>query len=415
MDLSGFIAGRYLFAKKSHNVINIISGISAAGIAIGCAALVIILSIYNGFDGIVRSFNNSYTPDLLVAPAAGKVFSPSEEFLGELRAEEGVRTVCGVIEENVYLKYGDRNAVATAKGVDSQYPEVTGLKEFLVEGEFELEYNNLREAVIGRTLALELGLRTSFLTPLEVYFPSRSEEVSLLDPMASLHMVKLHPSGVLSLEQGFDKKYVFVPLESLRTLLEYDDQVSALEIYADCTHIGENGVVSQALQKRIAGIAGDGFTVKNRRQQNEMLYKMLSYEKIAIYLILLFVMIIISFNILGSLSMLRIEKQDDMAILEAMGAEKSFINRIFLKESLMISFLGIIIGLAVGLLVCFLQQRFGFVKMPGNFVVDAYPVVVKFLDILLIVAGVGLIGYITALLAGKTAAGFYSEEQRFEA
>lgn len=403
MDLSGFIAGRYLFAKKSHNVINIISGISAAGIAIGCAALVIILSIYNGFDGIVRSFNNSYTPDLLVAPAAGKVFSPSKEFLGELRAEEGVRTVCGVIEENVYLKYGDRNAVATAKGVDSQYPEVTGLKEFLVEGEFELEYNNLREAVIGRTLALELGLRTSFLTPLEVYFPSRSEEVSLLDPMASLHMVKLHPSGVLSLEQGFDKKYVFVPLESLRTLLEYDDQVSALEIYADSTHIGENGVVSQALQKRIAGIAGDGFTVKNRRQQNEMLYKMLSYEKIAIYLILLFVMIIISFNILGSLSMLRIEKQDDMAILEAMGAEKSFINRIFLKESLMISFLGIIIGLAVGLLVCFLQQRFGFVKMPGNFVVDAYPVVVKWLDILLIVAGVGLIGYITALLAGKTA------------
>ena len=400
MDLSGFIAGRYLFAKKSHNVINIISGISAAGIAIGCAALVIILSIYNGFDGIVRSFNNSYTPDLLVAPAAGKVFSPSQEFLGELRAEEGVRTVCGVIEENVYLKYGDRNAVATAKGVDSQYPEVTGLKEFLVEGEFELEYNNLREAVIGRTLALELGLRTSFLTPLEVYFPSRSEEVSLLDPMASLHMVKLHPSGVLSLEQGFDKKYVFVPLESLRTLLEYDDQVSALEIYADSTHIGENGVVSQ---KRIAGIAGDGFTVKNRRQQNEMLYKMLSYEKIAIYLILLFVMIIISFNILGSLSMLRIEKQDDMAILEAMGAEKSFINRIFLKESLMISFLGIIIGLAVGLLVCFLQQRFGFVKMPGNFVVDAYPVVVKFLDILLIVAGVGLIGYLTALLAGKTA------------
>ena len=403
MDLSGFIAGRYLFAKKSHNVINIISGISAAGIAIGCAALVIILSIYNGFDGIVRSFNNSYTPDLLVAPAAGKVFSPSEEFLGELRAEEGVRTVCGVIEENVYLKYGDRNAVATAKGVDSQYPEVTGLKEFLVEGEFELEYNNLREAVIGRTLALELGLRTSFLTPLEVYFPSRSEEVSLLDPMASLHMVMLHPSGVLSLEQGFDKKYVFVPLESLRTLLEYDDQVSALEIYADSTHIGENGVVSQALQKRIAGIAGDGFTVKNRRQQNEMLYKMLSYEKIAIYLILLFVMIIISFNILGSLSMLRIEKQDDMAILEAMGAEKSFINRIFLKESLMISFLGIIIGLAVGLLVCFLQQRFGFVKMPGNFVVDAYPVVVKWLDILLIIAGVGLIGYLTALLAGKTA------------
>ena len=403
MDLSGFIAGRYLFAKKSHNVINIISGISAAGIAIGCAALVIILSIYNGFDGIVRSFNNSYTPDLLVSPVAGKAFTPSDELLEGLKAQEGVRTVSGVLEENVYLKYGERNAVATAKGVDSSYCSVTGLRDFLVEGEFELEYGQLREAVIGRTLALELGLRTSFLTPLEVYFPSRSAEVSLLDPMASLHLVKLHPAGVLSLEQGFDKKYVFVPVSALRELLEYENEVSALEIYADSTRIGENGVVSAALQKEVEKLAGEGFTVKNRRQQNEMLYKMLSYEKIAIYLILLFVMIIISFNILGSLSMLRIEKQDDMAILEAMGAEKGFINRIFLKESLMISALGIIIGIVVGLLVCFLQQRFGFVKMPGNFVVDAYPVVVKFLDILLIVAGVGLIGYLTALLAGKTA------------
>jgi ABC-type lipoprotein release transport system permease subunit len=403
MDLSGFIAGRYLFAKKSHNVINIISGISAAGIAIGCAALVIILSIYNGFDGIVRSFNNSYTPDLLVSPVAGKVFTPSDELLEGLKAQEGVRTVSGVLEENVYLKYGERNAVATAKGVDSSYCSVTGLRDFLVEGEFELEYGQLREAVIGRTLALELGLRTSFLTPLEVYFPSRSAEVSLLDPMASLHLVKLHPAGVLSLEQGFDKKYVFVPVSALRELLEYENEVSALEIYADSTRIGENGVVSAALQKEVEKLAGDGFTVKNRRQQNEMLYKMLSYEKIAIYLILLFVMIIISFNILGSLSMLRIEKQDDMAILEAMGAEKGFINRIFLKESLMISALGIIIGIVVGLLVCFLQQRFGFVKMPGNFVVDAYPVVVKWLDILLIIAGVGLIGYLTALLAGKTA------------
>ncbi len=403
MDLSGFIAGRYLFAKKSHNVINIISGISAAGIAIGCAALVIILSIYNGFDGIVRSFNNSYTPDLLVSPVAGKAFTPSDELLGGLKAQEGVRTVSGVLEENVYLKYGERNAVATAKGVDSSYCSVTGLRDFLVEGEFELEYGQLREAVIGRTLALELGLRTSFLTPLEVYFPSRSAEVSLLDPMASLHLVKLHPAGVLSLEQGFDKKYVFVPISALRELLEYENEVSALEIYADSTRIGENGVVSAALQKEVERLAGEGFTVKNRRQQNEMLYKMLSYEKIAIYLILLFVMIIISFNILGSLSMLRIEKQDDMAILEAMGAEKGFINRIFLKESLMISALGIIIGIVVGLLVCFLQQRFGFVKMPGNFVVDAYPVVVKFFDILLIIAGVGLIGYLTALLAGKTA------------
>ncbi len=401
MDLSGFIAKRYLFARKSHNVINIISGISAAGIAIGCAALVIILSIYNGFDGIVRSFNNTYTPDLLVSPAAGKVFSPSSPVFDSIAAQSGVRRVCGVLEENVYLKYGGRNAVATAKGVDSTYSEVTGLKDFLTEGEFELEYGSLKEGVIGRTLALELGLSTSFLTPLEVYFPSRNSEVSLLDPMASLRKEDLYPAGIVSLEQGFDKKYIFVPLSSLRSLLEYEDEVSAVEIYADSTLIGRNGVVSSQFQKKIERMAGEGFTVKNRRQQNEMLYKMLSYEKIAIYLILLFVMIIISFNILGSLSMLRIEKEDDMRILGAMGADRKLTNGIFIKESFFISLLGIVIGLVVGLAVCLIQQRFGIVKMPGNFVIEAYPVVIKWTDILLTVLGVSLIGYITALLAGR--------------
>lgn len=401
MDLSGFIAKRYLFARKSHNVINIISGISAAGIAIGCAALVIILSIYNGFDGIVRSFNNSYTPDLLVTPVTGKVFSPSGGTFEAVKALEGVEFAGGILEENVYLKYGDKNAVATARGVDSAYCEVTQLRDFLTEGEFELQYGTLREAVIGRTLALELGLHTSFVTPLDVYFPSRTAEVNLLDPLSSLRKETLFPSGIISLEQGFDKKYVFVPLSSLRSLLEYEDEVSAFEIYVNDEVRDDGGVVSSSFQKRVEKILGDGFEVKNRRQQDEMLYKMLSYEKIAIYLILLFVMIIISFNILGSLSMLRIEKQDDMKILEAMGAGKSFTDKIFVKESMMISVLGIVIGLAAGLLVCFLQQKFGIVRMPGNFVIEAYPVVVKGVDIILTVLGVGLIGYITAILAGR--------------
>lgn len=401
MDLSGFIAKRYLFAKKSHNVINVISGISAAGIAIGCAALVIILSIYNGFDGIVRSFNNSYTPDLLVTPVTGKVFSPSGEAFEAVKTLDGVEFAGGVLEENVYLKYGDKNAVATARGVDSAYCAVTKLRDFLTEGEFELQYGTLREAVIGRTLALEMGLHTSFVTPLEVYFPSRTAEVNLLDPLASLRKETLFPSGIISLEQGFDKKYVYVPLSSLRDLLEYTDEVSALEIYVKDGFRDDAGVISPSLQKSIEKILGDSYQTKNRRQQDEMLYKMLSYEKIAIYLILLFVMVIISFNILGSLSMLRIEKQDDMKILEALGAEKSFTDRIFVKESMMISALGIVIGLAFGLQVCFIQQKFGIVKMPGNFVIDAYPVTVKGTDILLTVLGVGLIGYVTALLAGR--------------
>ena len=401
MDLTGFIARRYLLAKKSHNVINIISGISAAGIAIGCAALVIILSIYNGFDSIVRSFNNTYTPDLLITPTEGKAFVPDSAVVEQIKALPGVKTVCDVLEENVYLKYGERNAVATARGVDSAYAAITDLRNHLTEGEFQLEFGALKEAVIGRTLALELGLSTSFITPLEVWFPSRSEEVSLLDPMASLRMRNLFPSGIVSLEQNFDRKYVFIPISVLRTLLEYDSEVTSLEIYVDDEYVGENGVVLSSLQKKVENLVGDGFRIRNRRQQDEMLYKMLSYEKIAIYLILLFVMVIISFNILGSLSMLVIEKQDDVKILGAMGATEQFKRKIFIKESFLISLLGIVIGLAFGLLVCWLQQRFGIVKMPGNFVIDAYPVVVKWTDILLTILGVGLIGYITALLAGR--------------
>ena len=216
MNLPGFIARRYLFARKSHNVINIVSGISAAGIATGCAALIIILSIYNGFDTIIRSLSDSHTPDLLVQSADGRRFDPAEP-VAALNGEPGVRTTCGTLEEKVYLRYGDRQCVAQAKGVDAEYQEVTGLQDYLTEGTFTLMDSTGRAgAVIGRTLALELGLRPVFLTSLEVWFPSRTAEIQLLDPYSALHREVLEPKGIVSLEQGFDKKYVFVPLAILR-------------------------------------------------------------------------------------------------------------------------------------------------------------------------------------------------------
>ena len=400
MNLPGFIARRYLFARKSHNVINIVSGISAAGIATGCAALIIILSIYTGFDSIIRTLSDSHTPDLLIRSADGRRFNPEAEALAALRTETGVRTTCGTLEEKVYLRYGERQCVATAKGVDTEYQQVTGLQDYVVEGAFTLTDSTGRPgAVIGRTLALELGLRPAFLTPLEVWFPSRSAEISLLDPFSALHREVLEPRGIVSLEQAFDKKYVFVPLATLRALLEEPQNVSAVEVYFAPEALNRSGLVPSAQQKRIAAALGENFTVRNRHQQNDTVYKLLSYEKAAIYAILLFIVLIISCNIFGSLSMLVIEKQADVQILESMGADRKLTRGIFIREGWYISLLGVAIGTAVGLLVCLLQQQFGFVKMPGTFVVDAYPVVVRWTDVLITVASVSLIGWLAARLA----------------
>ena len=402
MRLSRFIAWRYLFAKKSHNVINIISIISAAGIAVGCAALVVILSIYNGFDSIVRDLNDSHTADVMISPATGKVFTLDDRF-AFLHDDPRVAAVCGVLEESVFVQYGERNKVVTAKGVDSLYERVTGLRDYVVEGEFSLAFGDLNQVVLGRTVALELGARPAFLQPILAWFPSRTQQVDLLNPLGSLHQVRLHPAGIVSLEQNFDQKYLIMPLDALRELLEYDDEVSAVEIYLKPDALNRHGLAPRSFLSQVQDKLGPDFRVRDRQQQNTTLYKLLKYEKIAIYLILLFVMLIVSFNIYGSLSMLIIEKRDDIATLRAMGADDALVGQIFTREGWLISLLGIFSGVAIGLLICWAQQRFGLVKMPGNFVVDAYPVVVQAADILLIIAGVALIGWLISLLTRKMA------------
>lgn len=397
MRLSRFIAWRYLFAKKSHQVINLISIISAAGIAVGCAALVIILSIYNGFDSIVRDLNDSYTADVLIAPVKGKVFSPDGRF-ESIRTDPRVRAFCPVLEENVFVQYGDRSKVVVARGVDSVYEQTTELRNHIVEGSFTLTFGELNQVVLGRLVALELGVRTAFLQPLTAWFPSRTQQVDLLDPLASLREERLHPAGIVSLEQNFDQKYLFMPIGALRQLLDYEDEVSAVELYLEPEALDRNGLAPKAMLDPIRAALGADFTVRDRHQQNSTLYKLLKYEKAAIYLILLFVMLIISFNIYGSLSMLIIEKRDDIATLRAMGADDALIGGVFVREGWLISLLGIAVGIAAGLLVCWLQQRFGLVKMPGNFVVNAYPVVVQAADIAVVVAGVAFIGWLISML-----------------
>ena len=394
MNTTFFIARRYLFAKKSHNVINIISIISAAGIAVGCAALVIILSIYNGFDDLLKGMFNSYTADVVVTPNQGKVFTPDSAAMAALGSRSDILSVDEVLQETVFLKYGDREAIVTARGVDSTYQNVTGLAQYVAQGKFELKDGEIDQMVLGGSIAHDLRLNLSFMTPLEVYFPSRTARVSLTDPTAALKKATLFPAGIISMEKSFDEQYVYMPINALRRLLERTGEVSMLEIRLRPEALSADGAISRQTQKEIAALFGDGFSVKNKYQQNESLYKMMTYEKLAIYLILLFVVLIISCNVFGSLSMLIIEKQEDIEILRSMGADDKTINRIFTTEGWMIALLGAAIGVIIGLAVCLAQQYFHFVKLPGNFVVPYYPVHIQPLDILVVFVSVAAIGYL---------------------
>ncbi len=395
MRLAGFIAKRYLFAKKSHNVINIISAISAIGMAIGTAALVIILSVYNGFDSLIKDMMSNVEPDLLITPATGKTFVPGGETYDWIYEQESVKNMCSVLQEQVFINYDGQQSLAQVKGVDWIYESESPIREHLVDGTFTLHRGDVPLAAAGAGMAYKMGINPRFLSPIEIYFPSRTRRISMSNPAASLETVKVWPSCIFSVNSEADSKLMIVPIETMRELLEYDDEVSAIEIrVAD----GVSAKQTTALQKEIAERLGPDYKVKNRFQQNESLYKMMKYEKAAIFMILIFVIIIIAFNIFGSLSMLIIEKKDDIQTLRSMGARESLIKRIFVLEGWLISLVGMLTGLIIGICVALLQQHFGFISMPGSFVVQAYPVIVSLWDVLLTAAGVALIGYLIALL-----------------
>ena len=405
MKLAPFIAKRYLFAKKSHNVINIISAISAIGMAIGTAALIIIMSVYNGFDSLIRSMLSNVEPDLMITPATGKVFVPEGETYDWIYDQPSVKNMCGVLQEQVFINYDGQQGLAKAKGVDWIYEDETPLKDHIRDGEFKLHRGDVPLASVGSGLAYSMGINPRFVSPIEIYFPSRTRRLSMANPISSIESIKVWPSSIFSVNNEVDAELMILPIEKMRELLEYDDEVSAVEIrLAE----GTDGKELKRLQKEISTMLGPDFKVKDRFQQNESLYKMMRYEKAAIYMILIFIIIIIAFNIFGSLSMLIIEKRGDIETLRSLGAHDRLIRRIFVLEGWMISLTGLAAGLVVGTAFALLQQHFGFIKMPGQFIVQAYPVILSWTDILLTVIGVAAIGYIIALLP---VASFYRKER----
>ena len=371
-----------------------ISGIGVAGMAIGTAALVVILSVFNGFNHLVSISLETSDPDFVIRPASGKFFNPDSAVFSPILEDGRVLRLSSVLEEQVFISYEGRQSLARIKGIDEAAQEESPLRESIIDGAWLFRRGDRPAAVAGAALAHNIGLNPRFVTPFEVYYPSRKENISLANPEASLRKVKVLTGGVISVNSEIDAKLMLVPIEVMRDLLELESEVSSIEIWAAPGQ-------ADALEKYLTGLMGPELRVLNRFRQEESIYKMMRYEKLAIFLILIFVVIIIAFNIYSSLKMLIIEKEADMGTLRSMGAEDGMIRRIFLLEGWMVSLLGMFIGLAIGVALVLLQQRFGIIGMPGNFVVDSYPVALKISDLLWIAAGVSFIGYLMALLPSR--------------
>ena len=392
MNLSFYIARRYLLGKKSQNAINIISGISVLGVATGTMALVIVLSVFNGFDSVVKSLLNTFDPDIKISAVEGKTFSPDPGITTSILAIPGVEAISGVLEENVLLLYGDRQHIATIKGVDDSFVAVSGLDSMVYDGEMKLKDQNRAYAVVGRGGAINLGIGLNFINPLFVYTIDRTARINMSQPEESIKRDFVYPSGIFSIEQEFDSRYIICPIGFVRELLSYKDELTFFEVKLDPSFSGEE------VQEQIRTLMGEGFHIKNRQQQNELFYRVMKTEKWAIFLILTFILIIASFNIVGSLTMLIIDKKKDILTLRNMGAGNQLIKRIFLVEGWLISISGSFTGLFLGTLISWIQQHFGIIKLSGtgSFIIDAYPVQIEATDIFLIWVTVLVIGLLAA-------------------
>lgn len=391
-----YIASRYLVSKKSRNAINIISIISIAGVAVGTAALVIVLSVFNGFEDLLMKLNNSFDPDIKVQPVSGKTFVPDAAFESALGDCDYISSYSYVLEENALLQYNDKQLIATIKGVDDRYLETTGIDTMIVRGEPLLGNAGVHCAIMGAGVAYSMGVDCNYVNPLTVNIPSRTKEMkgNFSDAASDLlNSVTLYVSGVFAIQQEYDSRYVIMPIGDVRRLLEFDTGVGAVEIKLKSENKSDEAV--KFLSERL----GDRFQVLDRSKQHEYAYKIMQSEKWAIFMILIFILLIASFNIIASITMLIIDKRHDISILRSMGADDSAIRRIFFAEGLGISILGAVVGLFVGGIICWLQMTYGFVKLgggSGSFIIDAYPVAIHLVDILWSFAAVMLIGLFAA-------------------
>jgi len=378
-------------AKKSRNAINIISMISIIGVTVGVASLIVVLSVFNGFDGVIKSMYNAFDPDIKITPATGKVFVLKDSVKNQILNHPAVLDVAESFEENALLKYDEQQYIATIKGVSENYKKVSGVDTMMVAGEYILESDNQQFAVVGQGVAYYLSLGLNYINPIVIYVPRREANIST-NPARAFNRNYIFPSGVFGIQQEFDKKYIIVPLDFARELFDYTNQVSALEIKL------MPGVKTDYVQQDLQKILGNRLVIKNRYQQHEAFYKIMQSEKFFIFIILTFILIIASFNIIGSLTMLIIDKKDDIATFRSLGASLKTIRKIFLTEGWLITIVGAVFGLILGGAICWLQIKFELVKLQGSasFIIDAYPVAISWTDFVAVFVTIGLIGFLAA-------------------
>lgn len=394
-----YIAKRYLFSKKTHNAINIISLISVCGVAFTTMALVCTLSVFNGFQDLVASFFTAFDPQLKIVPVEGKVFHRNDPAIQKLRSDKDIALFSECLEDNALAVYKNRQVMVSIKGVEDQFSELTDINKLLYgEGSFVLHADVLQYGVPGIGLANSLGVGAYFEEPLQIYAPKKGAQINVANPTTAFRQSELNSSGVVfsvNMEK-YDSHYILTSIEFARNLFDQPDMVSSIDLKL------KDHVDVEDAKHRIQDLLGaDRFKVLDRYEQQADMFRIMKVEKLIAYIFLTFILLIACFNIIGSVSMLIIDKKDDVHTLRNLGANDSQIIRIFLYEGRMISTLGAVVGLLLGLLLCWLQQTFGLIKMgssTGLFLVDAYPVSVYWGDLLLVFVTVVLVGYVALWL-----------------
>lgn len=394
MNFPFYIARRYLFSKKSHNAINVISAISVCGVALATLALVCTLSVFNGFQDLVTTFFTAFDPQLKITAVRGKVFDGQDKRVLQLKKMPDVEVYSESLEDNVMVQYQGRQAMAVVKGVEDNFDQLTPIDSILFgRGDLLLHDEVVDYAIPGIQLLSTLGSGIRFLDPLEIYAPRRGAKVNMANPSTAFVTSNLFSSGLVFAvnQEKYDASYILTSIDFARRLFQYTTEVSAINLKLKA------GADTDAVKKHIQDLLGDDFLVQDRYEQQADTYRIMEIEKLISYLFLTFILMIACFNVIGSLSMLIIDKRDDVVTLRNLGASDRQIVRIFLFEGRMISFFGAFAGVVLGLLLCWLQQEYGLIALgsSGSFVVDAYPVSVHASDVLLIFITVLLIGFLS--------------------
>lgn len=396
MNLSLYIAKRYLFAKKSHNAINVISGVSVCGVALATMALICTLSVFNGFQDLVATLFTAFDPQLKVTATSGKVFDAEDPRIQALRQIPEVTVFSESLEDNAMVQYKGRQTMVTLKGIQENFSQLTAIDSILFgRGDLILADEIVDYVIPGAELVSILGTGVRFVDPLEVYAPKRGVKINVANPTSSFESGYLYSSGLVFAvnQQKYDASYMLTSLEFARQLFQYQTEVSSIELKL------KDEADTDAVKKNIQKQLGSEFKVQDRYEQQSDTFRIMEVEKLISYIFLTFILLIACFNVIGSLSMLIIDKRTDVVTLRNLGADNTLISRIFLFEGCLISLLGAVIGIVLGLVLCLIQQEFGLISLggagEGSFIIDAYPVSVHLWDVALVFITVWVIGFLS--------------------